>query len=141
MLNVEAAQVEQRRNLRVDIIWEIADLEGKSDKTTNKLRRASRQTLTRFNFGVLDDLFLRTTHFNSSLISRINDWEDLLDTGWFPILHLFCLFLHLLDKNFAQFSTFWKDDFLSILVPFLVQDWTISHLFTDGPDPPPKKWA
>ena len=80
MLNEEAAQEEQRRNQRVEIIREIADLERERDKTTNKLRRASRQTLTRFNFGVLEDLFLRTTHFNSRLISRINDWEDLLDT-------------------------------------------------------------
>ena len=49
-------------------------------ETTNKLERASHQILTRFNFGVLEDLFLRTAHFNSRLISRINDWEDLLDT-------------------------------------------------------------
>ena len=80
MLNEEAAQEEQRRNLRMEIIREIADLERERDKTTNKLRRASHQTLTRFNFRVLEDLFLRTTHFNSRLISRINDWEDLLDT-------------------------------------------------------------
>ena len=92
MLNEEAAQEEQRRLLqedaqrhqrmiqRVEIIQEIADLERERDKTTNKLRRASCQTLTRFNFGVLEDLFLRTTHFNSRLISRINDWEDLLET-------------------------------------------------------------
>ena len=73
MLNEEAAQEEQRRNLRVEIIWEITDLERERDKTTNKLRRASHQTLTRFNFGVLEDLFLRTAHLNSRLISRIND--------------------------------------------------------------------
>ena len=80
MFNDEAAQEEQRRNLRVETIREITDLERERDKTTNKLRRASCQTLTRFNFGVLEDLFLRTAHFNSRLISRINDWEDLLDT-------------------------------------------------------------
>ncbi len=80
ILNEEAAHEDQRRNLRVEIIQEIGDLERERDKTTNKLRRASRQTLTRFNFGVLEDLFRRTTHFNSRLISRINDWEDLLDT-------------------------------------------------------------
>ena len=80
MLNEEAAQEEQRRNLRVEIIRDIADLETERDKTKNKLRRASRQTLTRFHFGVLEKVFLITTHFNSRLISRINDWEDLLDT-------------------------------------------------------------
>ena len=80
MLNEEAAQEEQRRNLRVEIIWEITDLERERDKTTNKLRRASRQTLTKFNFGVLEDLYVRTAHLNLRLISRINDWEDLLET-------------------------------------------------------------
>ena len=48
MINEEAAQEEQRRNQRVEIIQEIADLERERDKTTNKLRRASGQTLTRF---------------------------------------------------------------------------------------------
>ena len=76
----EDAQREQRRIQRVEIIQEIADLERERDRTTNKPRRASRQTLTRFNFGVLEDLFVRTAHLNSRLISRINDWEDLLET-------------------------------------------------------------
>ena len=92
MLNEEAAQEEQRRLLEedaqrerrriqwVEIIQEITDLERERDKNTNKLRRASHQTLTRFNFGVLEDLFVRTAHLNSRLISRINDWEDLLET-------------------------------------------------------------
>ena len=73
MINEEAAQEEQRRNQRVEIIREITDLERERDKTTNKLRRASRQTLTRFNFGVLEDLFLRTAHLNSRLISMIGE--------------------------------------------------------------------
>ena len=76
----EDAQREQRRIQRVKIIQEIADLERERDKSTNKLRRASRQTLTRFNFGVLEDLFVRTAHLNSRLISKINDWEDLFET-------------------------------------------------------------
>ena len=92
MLNEEAVQEEQRRLIEedaqreqkriqwVEIIQEITDPEREREKTTNKLRRASHQTLTRFNFRVLEDLFLRTTHLNSRLISRINDWEDLLDT-------------------------------------------------------------
>ena len=69
ILNEEAeAQREQARIYRVEVIQEIADLERERDKTTNKLRRASRQTLTRFNSGVLEDLFLRTAHLNSRLI-------------------------------------------------------------------------
>ena len=34
----------------------------------------------KIQFGVLEDLFVRTAHLNSRLISRINDWEDLLET-------------------------------------------------------------
>ena len=92
MLNEEAIQEEQRRILeenaqrertriqRVEIIQEIADIERERDKTTNKLKRASCQTLTRLNFGVLEDLFVRAAHLNSRIISRIKDWEDLLET-------------------------------------------------------------
>ena len=92
MYNEKAAQEEQRRLLKedaqrerrriqwVEIIQKVTDLERKRDKSTNKLRRASRQTLTRFNFGVLEDLFVRTAHLNSRLISRINEWEYLLVT-------------------------------------------------------------
>ena len=64
----EDAQREQRRIQQVKIIQKIADLERKRDKITNKLRRASRQTLTRFNFRVLEDLFVRTAHSNLRLI-------------------------------------------------------------------------
>ena len=76
----EEAQRDRRRIQRVEIIQEIADLERERDRNTNKLRRASHQTLTRFNFGVLEDHFVRTAQLNSRLISRINDWKDLLDT-------------------------------------------------------------
>ena len=64
----------------MEIILEIIDLERERDKSTNKLRRASCLTLTRFNFGVLEDLFVGTAHLNLRLISRIDDWEDLLET-------------------------------------------------------------
>ena len=76
----ENAQREWTRLQRVEIIQEIADIERERDKTTNKLKKASCQTLTRFNFRVLEDLFVRTAHLNSRIISRINNWEDLLET-------------------------------------------------------------
>ena len=56
----ENAQREQKIFQRVEIIKKIADIERERDKTTNKLKRASHKTLTRFNFGVLEDLFVRT---------------------------------------------------------------------------------
>ena len=48
----EEAQRERRRIKQVEVIQEIADLERERDRNTNKLRRASCQTLTRFNFGI-----------------------------------------------------------------------------------------
>ena len=74
-LNEEAeAQRERIRIQRVDVIQEISDLERDRDKNTNKLRRACRQTLTRFNFGALEELFVTIAQLNLRLISRINDW-------------------------------------------------------------------
>ena len=40
----EAALAEQRRLQRMELILEISDLEREQDKSTNKLRRSSRQT-------------------------------------------------------------------------------------------------
>ena len=40
----------------------------------------SRQTLSRFNFEGLENLFIATTDLNSRLNSRINDWADLLES-------------------------------------------------------------
>ena len=60
----EDAQREQRRIQRVEIIQEIPDLERERDKSTSQLKKASCQTLTRFNFGGLEDLFVRTAHLN-----------------------------------------------------------------------------
>ena len=76
----QEALMEQRRDERIEIVQEIADLEQERDKETNKLRRMSRQTLSRFNFGVLEGLYARVRHLNLRLISRINDWADLLET-------------------------------------------------------------
>ena len=67
------AQMEQRRIQRIEIIQEIADLERERDKGTNKLKRISRQTLTRFNFGVLEELYASTMLLNLRLITKIND--------------------------------------------------------------------
>ena len=46
--------MEQRREERIKIIQELVDFERERDKETNKLRRMSCQTLSRFNFGVLE---------------------------------------------------------------------------------------
>ena len=54
----QEAQVEQRREERMEIIMELADLKQERDKETNKLRRMSHQTLSRLNFGVLEELYI-----------------------------------------------------------------------------------
>ena len=42
----------QRREEIIEIIQELADPEYERPKETNKLKRMSHQTLSRFNFGV-----------------------------------------------------------------------------------------
>ena len=72
--------MDQRENERIQMVKEIADLEWERYKETNKLKRMTRQTLSRFNFGVLDGLYARVRHLNLRLITMINDWDDLLET-------------------------------------------------------------
>ena len=72
--------MKRRRIQLIEIIQEIADLEWERDKGTNKLKRISCQTLTRFNFGVLEELYAGTVLLNLRLITKINDWADLLET-------------------------------------------------------------
>ena len=62
------------------MVKEITDLEQERDKETNKLKRMTRQTLSRFNFGVLEGLYARVRYLNLRLITMINDWADLLET-------------------------------------------------------------
>ena len=85
MLNEEAIQEEQRRILeenaqreltriqRMEIIQEIADLERERDRTTNRLRRSCNQTLSKFNFGRMEDLYIALMDLDSRLSLRIND--------------------------------------------------------------------
>ena len=63
----EAAEAEQRRLQRMELILQIADLERDQDRSTNRLRRMSRQTLSRCNFDGLENLFIATTELNSRL--------------------------------------------------------------------------
>ena len=76
----ENAQREQTRIQRMEIIQEIADLERERDRTTNRLRRSCNQTLSKFNFGRMEDLYIALMDLDSRLILRINDWEELLDS-------------------------------------------------------------
>ena len=50
----QEALMEQRRDERIEIVQEIADCKQERDKETNKLWQMSHQTLSRFNFGVLE---------------------------------------------------------------------------------------
>ena len=60
--------MERRRIQRIQIIQEIADLEQERDNGTNKLKWISCQTLTRFNFGDLEELYAGTVLIDSRLI-------------------------------------------------------------------------
>ena len=40
----------------------------------------SNQTLSKFNFGHLENLYIETTDLSSRLSSRIEEWADLLES-------------------------------------------------------------
>ena len=43
---------------RLDIILQLADLERNMDKEVNKLRRKYSQTISRFNFNELEEIYI-----------------------------------------------------------------------------------
>ena len=76
----ENAQREKIRVQRMEVIQEIADLERKRDRTTNRLRRICNQALTKFSFGRMEDIYLALMDLDSRLNFRINDKEEMLDS-------------------------------------------------------------
>ena len=74
------AQREQIRIQRMEVIQEIADLERERDRTTNRLRRSCNQTLTKFNFGRMEDLYIALMDLDSRLCLRISDWKEILNS-------------------------------------------------------------
>ena len=74
------AQREQIRVQRMEVIQEIADLERKRDRATKTLRRISNQSLTKFNFGRMEDIYIALMDLYSRLNLRINNWEEMLDS-------------------------------------------------------------
>ena len=75
-----AAEVEGRRVQRMELILQIADLERERDRCTIRLRRMCNQSLSKFNFGRMEDLYIALMDLDSRLSLRINDWEELLDS-------------------------------------------------------------
>ena len=76
----ENAQREQIRVQRMEVIQEIADLERERDRTTNRLRRICNQTLTKFNFGRMEDIYIALIDLDAILNLIINNWEEMLDS-------------------------------------------------------------
>ena len=74
------AQREQRRLHRMEVIQQTADLERERDRTTNRLRRSCNKTLTKFNFGRMEDLYIALMDLDSRLSLRINNLEEMLDS-------------------------------------------------------------
>ena len=64
----------------MEIIQEITDLERERDKMTNRLRRSCNQTLSKFNFGRMEDLYVALIDVDSRLSVWINDCKELLNS-------------------------------------------------------------
>ena len=67
-------------NQRLQLVQEPADLEKEQDKEVNKLRRKHKQTLSRYNFIDLESLYIYVRDLHTRLISKIDDWTDILNT-------------------------------------------------------------
>ena len=61
------------------ILAEIGVLERERDRISCRLKRKSRQLLTRFNFQDLEDSHIAAIDLYTRLNSRIEDWADLLE--------------------------------------------------------------
>ena len=70
---------EERRNNRIKVVREISDLEKDRDLTVNRLRELINQSVSQYNFSVVEEVFIALFDLNSALNCRILDWEDLLD--------------------------------------------------------------
>ena len=74
------AQREQRRLYRMEVIQEIAEFERERDRNTNRIRGICTQSLTKFNFGRIEEIYITLIDFNSRLNHMINDWEEMFDS-------------------------------------------------------------
>ena len=66
---------------RMEIIRELGDLERERDKTTNRLRRRARQTISRNNISYLEEEYSHLKEVHARFLSKVEDWTDLLETN------------------------------------------------------------
>ena len=65
----------------MEIIRELGDLERERDRLTNRLRRRTRQTISRNNFSDLEEQYSHLKEVNSRFFYKVDDWTDLLETN------------------------------------------------------------
>ena len=75
----EEAFQQERRNRRIEIVHEISNLEKTRDLTVNRLRRLINQSVSQYNFTIVEDQYLALSNTNSKLNIKILYWEELLD--------------------------------------------------------------
>ena len=63
----------------MEIMQLVADLERDRDRSVNRLRRFSSQTISKFTFSRIEDAYITLLNLDSELNLRISEWEDLLD--------------------------------------------------------------
>ena len=76
----EEATLQERRNERIQVVQQIADLEKARDLAVNRLRRLINRAITVTNFSIVEENYLNLAQINADLNNRILDWEDLLET-------------------------------------------------------------
>ena len=75
----EEVELRQRMDQRIELIRQIADLERARDQGVNRLRRLVSRDITIVNFTLIEEHYNNLLNTNNNLISRILEWEDLLE--------------------------------------------------------------
>ena len=73
--------LEAIKEQKMDVIWELADLERERDNKANKLRRRALQTILRINFSQLEEGYARVKEIHDRFTSKREDWIELLSTN------------------------------------------------------------
>ena len=73
MLTSRMVDQEAIMEQRMDVIHELTDLERERDKQINKLRRKSRQTISRINFSGLEEDYVCLKEIHSNFNSKMDD--------------------------------------------------------------------
>ena len=70
---------EENQELRMETVWELADLERDRDKEVNKLKRRLCQPISRHNYNEVENSYSWVKELHSAFYAKVEDWTELLE--------------------------------------------------------------